>query len=143
MRTYFNDARDWFMNARFGLFVHWGIYAVPAWHEQHQFRLGVSRREYGEFAKEFNPASFDPNAWLDLMQEAGMQYLCFTTKHIDGKNAETRIEMLPWHHREGKPYLRIANLPVNENADTVLVVRLDFETLPGQIAASTRAETVA
>lgn len=84
MRTHFNDARDWFMNKRFGMFVHWGIYAVGAWHEQHQFRLGLSRAEYLPFMKSFNPKRFDPNAWLDLMQEAGMEYLTFTTKHIDG-----------------------------------------------------------
>jgi alpha-L-fucosidase len=60
-----------------------------------------------------------------------------------GKNADTRVENLPCHHREKEPDLRVANLPVNENADTVLVIRLDFETLPGQIAPSARADTVA
>ena len=84
MRTYFNDTRDWFMNKRFGLFVHWGIYAVGALHEQHQFRLGMARAEYAPFMKQFNPKRFDPDTWLDIMQEAGMEYLTFTTKHIDG-----------------------------------------------------------
>ena len=84
MERYFNDGRDWFMEKRFGLFVHWGIYSVGAWHEQHQFRLGLSRSEYAPFAEQFDPKDFDPYAWLDLMAEAGMEYLTFTAKHIDG-----------------------------------------------------------
>jgi alpha-L-fucosidase len=80
----FGDGRDWFFERRFGLFVHWGIYSVGGWHEQHQFRKRLSRAAYAPFMSQFNPAKFDPEAWLDLAQEAGMGYLTFTTKHIDG-----------------------------------------------------------
>lgn len=80
----FGDARDWFFEKRFGLFVHWGIYAVAGWHEQHMFRRKLGRAEYARLAPQFNPAKFDPDAWLDLAQEAGMGYLTFTTKHVDG-----------------------------------------------------------
>ena len=84
MPKHFGDARDWFFEKRFGLFVHWGLYAIPAWHEQHLYRRGMKRQEYAKLIHEFNPVRFDPDAWLDLAQEAGMQYLCFTTKHVDG-----------------------------------------------------------
>ena len=84
MPTHFGDARNWFLEKRFGLFVHWGLYAIPAWHEQILYRKGMKRQEYAELMHEFNPAHFEPDEWLDLAEEAGMQYLCFTTKHVDG-----------------------------------------------------------
>jgi alpha-L-fucosidase len=80
----FGDGRDWFFEKRFGLFVHWGIYSVAGWHEQHMFRKRLSRAAYAPFMQQFNPKKFDPEAWLDLAQEAGMGYLTFTTKHVDG-----------------------------------------------------------
>jgi len=80
----FGDGRDWFFEKRFGMFVHWGIYSIPAWHEQHQWRGRVPRKEYVKLAQEFNPVRYDPDAWLDLAERAGMRYICLTTKHHDG-----------------------------------------------------------
>ena len=80
----FGDGRDWFFEKRFGMFVHWGIYAIAGWHEQHQWRARVPRAEFVKLAASWNPTRFSPNAWLDLMQEAGMKYICITTKHHDG-----------------------------------------------------------
>ncbi len=80
----FNDGRDWFFEKRFGLFIHWGIYAIPAWHEQIQSRKNIPRCEYEKLAKEFNPVKFDPEKWLDIAEDAGMEYICFTSKHHDG-----------------------------------------------------------
>ena len=80
----FNDSRDWFFDRRFGMFVHWGIYAVHAFHEQEAYRLGIPRAEYEQVMHEFNPVKYDPEAWLDLMEAAGMEYITFTTKHVDG-----------------------------------------------------------
>ena len=80
----FGDGRDWFFEKRFGLFIHWGLYALPAWHEQVQWRKGMPRREYEKLLQQFNPIRYAPDAWLDLAQEAGMEYVTFTTKHVDG-----------------------------------------------------------
>jgi len=80
----FGDARDWFFERRFGLFVHWGLYAIPAWHEQHQWRGSVPRREYERLTERFNPTAFDPDVWLDVAEAARMRYVVFTTKHHDG-----------------------------------------------------------
>jgi alpha-L-fucosidase len=80
----FGDGRDWFFEKRFGLFVHWGLYATLGWHEQHQWRARVSRDEYGLLTAQWNPARFDPDDWLDIMESAGMEYICLTTKHHDG-----------------------------------------------------------
>ncbi len=73
-----------FQEERFGMFVHWGIYSVNGWHEQEQWRRNVPKAEYVKLAERFNPAEFDVREWLELMKEAGMEYLCFTTKHHDG-----------------------------------------------------------
>ena len=80
----FGDARDWWFHKRFGMFLHWGIYSIPAWHEQHQWRFRVPRKEYEKLAQQWNPVNYNPDAWLDLLQEAGMKYVCLTTKHHDG-----------------------------------------------------------
>ena len=84
MQTRFGDGRDWFFERRFGLFIHWGLYAIHAWHEQEQWRLGIPRKEYEELIHQFNPVRFDPDAWLDLAAEAGMKYVTITAKHVDG-----------------------------------------------------------
>ena len=80
----FGDGRDWFFEKRFGLFVHWGLYAIPGWHEQDQWRRPTPRHEYQALAGEFNPGRYDPDEWIDLAEAAGMEYVCFTTKHHDG-----------------------------------------------------------
>ena len=80
----FGDGRDWFFQKRFGLFVHWGLYAIDGWHEQMQYRLQIPKHEYVKLIEKFNPQDFDPEQWLDLAESAGMEYICFTTKHCDG-----------------------------------------------------------
>lgn len=80
----FGDQRDWWFQKRFGMFVHWGLYAIPGWHEQDQWRRRIPRADYVKLAQQWNPVHFEAEAWLDLAEEAGMQYLCVTTKHHDG-----------------------------------------------------------
>lgn len=80
----FNDERDWFLKKPFGLFVHWGLYSIPAWHEQILWRGKMPRKEYEPLINEFNPTEFNPEQWLDLMEEVGMEHICITTKHHDG-----------------------------------------------------------
>lgn len=80
----FGDGRDWFFKKRFGMFVHWGLYSIPGWHEQHQWRGQIEREEYSKLSEKWNPDRFDPEVWLDLLEETGMEYICITTKHHDG-----------------------------------------------------------
>lgn len=84
MRRTFGDGRDWFNEKRFGMFVHWGLYSIARWHEQHQWRGRVPREEYVKLKDAWNPTAFDPDAWLDVAESAGMQYIVVTTKHHDG-----------------------------------------------------------
>lgn len=80
----FGDGRDWFFSRRYGMFVHWGLYSIPGWHEQHQWRARVPRAEYIKLAELWNPVKFNPEEWLDLVEESGMEYITITTKHHDG-----------------------------------------------------------
>lgn len=80
----FGDGRDWFFEKRFGMFIHWGLYSIPGWHEQHQWRGRIPRAEYVKLAGKWNPRKFNAEEWLDLMEIAGMNYLTITSKHHDG-----------------------------------------------------------
>ncbi len=80
----FGDGRDWWFEKRFGMFVHWGLYAIHGRHEQEQWRYRVPRAEYEKLAAQWNPVKYNPDAWLDLASAAGMKYVCLTTKHHDG-----------------------------------------------------------
>ena len=80
----FGDGRDWFFSHRFGLFIHWGLYSIDAWQEQDIWRRERDPQEYAALAGRFNPRHFDPDAWIDAARAAGMTYLVFTTKHIEG-----------------------------------------------------------
>ena len=92
-----NDSSDrmkWWREARFGMFIHWGVYAVPAgiYKGQKIDRIGewimnrgkIPVAEYQEFAKEFNPVKYDPEAWVKMAKDAGMKYIVITSKHHDG-----------------------------------------------------------
>lgn len=103
MRFSEDDPRNWFMKNRFGMFVHWGIYACGGRHEQEQMRYDVPAPVYEKYAGIFDPSKFDPSQWLDMIQENGMQYLVFTAKHHDGfcmwdtKETDYNIMNTPYH----------------------------------------------
>ena len=80
----YKNQRSGLLDARLGLFIHWGLYSINAWHEQEQYRNCLDRSEYTPLMNQFNPVNFNPEEWIDLAKNAGMQYLCFTVKHCDG-----------------------------------------------------------
>ena len=69
---------------KFGLFIHWGIYAESALGAQAQVRFSIPFEEYTKLAERFNPTEYDPEEWVLLAKKAGMKYICFTAKHHDG-----------------------------------------------------------
>ena len=69
---------------KFGMFIHWGIYALTGLHEQAIARYDLDREYYEGLAKKFDPADYDPEAWVLLAKKAGMKYICITAKHHDG-----------------------------------------------------------
>ncbi len=69
---------------RFGMFVHWGVYALTGVQEQAFARMDIPREEYEKLHLAFNPVKYNPDEWVLLAKNAGMEYICFTAKHHDG-----------------------------------------------------------
>ena len=74
----------WFLHDRFGMFIHWGLYAIPARGEWVRSIERLSVEDYQPFFEEFNPTRYNPAEWARLAKEAGMKYAVMTTKHHDG-----------------------------------------------------------
>ena len=72
------------MQNKFGMFIHWGFYSLFGVQEQVFARNDMPREEYESAMYRFNPTEYDPEKWVLLAKEAGMKYICFTTKHHDG-----------------------------------------------------------
>jgi alpha-L-fucosidase len=105
----------WWREARFGLFIHWGVYAVPAGRHEgtaidassewlmQRARLPVA--EYRKFGAQFNPLRYQPDEWAALAQTAGMKYLVITAKHHDGF-ALFPSQASDWNVADATPYGR-------------------------------------
>jgi alpha-L-fucosidase len=110
------DARmTWWREAKFGMFIHWGVYSVPAGFYQGKPVLGLGEwimndgkipmAEYQPFAKEFNPTKFNADDWVKIAKDAGMKYIVITAKHHDGfamyptrANSWNIYDATPWQH---------------------------------------------
>ncbi len=74
----------WFEDARFGMFIHWGLYSILARAEWVMYHEQIPREEYALLARKFKPGKFDADKWVKLAREAGMKYVVLTTRHHDG-----------------------------------------------------------
>ena len=125
------DARptpQWFQDAKFGIFIHWGVYSVPAWGpktkyaewywndlrrkgsetEQFHRRVYGPDFEYAQFADLFKPYLFDAEAWADLFARSGARYIVLTSKHHDGyclwpSEEASRTWGRPWNAKDTGP----------------------------------------
>ena len=89
-----DEKMKWFREAKFGLFIHWGLYCIPAgeWKgkpiagigEWIMNRAKIPVKEYEQLAKQFNPTKFNAEAWAQMAEDAGMKYMVITSKHHDG-----------------------------------------------------------
>lgn len=87
-----DDRMAWWREARFGMFIHWGLYAVPAgeWEgttnhaEWIRTTAQIPIETYDEFVYQFNPVKFDAEEWVTMAKDAGMKYIVITSKHHDG-----------------------------------------------------------
>ena len=120
----------WFNEAKFGMFIHWGVYSIPA--GEHAGKTGYGEwfveetkmpmSEYERFAPQFNPTEFSAREWVRIAKSAGMRYLCITSKHHDGfglwnsKLGDWNIGRTPFRHRE----------PLKELADACRAEGLRF-----------------
>ena len=103
----------WWHEAKFGLFIHWGVYSVPAGYYRDKPVPGygewimsgakIPMAEYQAFAREFNPVKYNADDWVRAAKEAGMKYIVLTTKHHDGF-AMFETQASPWNIVQATPY---------------------------------------
>jgi alpha-L-fucosidase len=89
-----DEKMQWFRQAKFGLFIHWGLYAIPAGEWKGQPIAGIGEwimnrakipvKEYEQLAGQFNPTKFNAEEWVQMAEDAGMKYIVITSKHHDG-----------------------------------------------------------
>jgi len=77
-------SREWFNQARFGMFIHWGVYSILARGEWVRLIERIPSSEYEALAWKFKPKNYRPEEWVELAQDAGMKYMVLTTRHHDG-----------------------------------------------------------
>ena len=75
---------EWFRHDRFGMFIHWGLYAMPSRHEWVKNHECIPEEKYDKYFKYFNPDLYDPKDWARRAKAAGMKYVVLTTKHHEG-----------------------------------------------------------
>ncbi len=114
---------EWWREAKFGLFIHWGVYAVPAGKYGENTNYGewimlsnkIPSAEYKKYATQFNPVKYDPAAWVKVAKEAGMKYIVITSKHHDGF-ALYPSEVTDWDVADATPYGKDLLGPLVEEA---------------------------
>ena len=104
---------EWFREAKYGMFIHWGLYAIPAgeWNGRRCLGLGewvmnrcqVPVKEYEKLAARFDPVKFNADEWVQLAQDAGMKYMVITSKHHDGI-AMFKSAASPYNVVDATPY---------------------------------------
>jgi alpha-L-fucosidase len=112
-RAVTEDRMDWWSNAKFGMFIHWGVYSVPAGVYKGQEVDGIGEwimnhakipmAEYQKYASQFNPVKYDPEAWVKMAKDAGMKYIVITSKHHDGF-AMFDSKVTKWNVVDATPY---------------------------------------
>ena len=118
------DARmKWWREARFGMFIHWGVYSVPAgtYHDKRIDGIGewimnsakIPTAEYQGFARQFNPVKYNPDEWVRLAKEAGMKYIVITSKHHDGFTL-FKSNASKWNVVDATPYGKDLLKPLSE-----------------------------
>lgn len=102
---------EWWAHDRFGMFIHWGIYALPARHEWVKNYEKISDADYQKYFDNFNPDMYNPKEWAAKAKEAGMKYVVFTAKHHDGfclwdtKHTDFKVTKTPYGKDILKPFV--------------------------------------
>src|SRR4051794_8448635 len=101
-----NQRTQWFREAKFGMFIHWGPYSVLGRHEWARNMFQIPQADYDQYSRAFNPVNFNADAWVDTARNAGARYIVITSKHHDGfsiyrsKVSNYDVEITPY---EGDP----------------------------------------
>lgn len=101
------ESRRWFEDAKFGMFIHWGIYSELADGEWVMETRHIPIRDYEKLAPNFYPVKYDPKAWVSLAKAAGMKYITVTTRHHDGFSMFA-TKQTDWNIVDRTPYKKDA-----------------------------------
>lgn len=117
------ERMKWWKDSKFGMFIHWGVYSVPAGTYNGKQIRGIGEwimnhgkipvAEYRKFAKQFNPTKYDPVAWVRMAKDAGMKYIVITSKHHDGF-ALFDSKVTDWDVVDASPYSKDILKPLVE-----------------------------
>src|SRR5687767_5947011 len=106
-------ARQWFRDAKFGLFVHWGVYSQLGQGEWVMQNREIPVGTYEWLASAFNPMKFDAREWVSVAKAAGMKYITITARHHDGfsmyRTAVTRYNVVDWTPFQRDPLKELAD----------------------------------
>lgn len=83
-REEYNKRVQWYQDARFGMFIHWGLYSIPARGEWIRSIEKITKEDYMQYFDEFDARDYDPRKWAKAAKDAGMKYVVLTAKHHDG-----------------------------------------------------------
>lgn len=83
-REEYNKRVEWYQDARFGMFIHWGLYSIPARGEWIRSIEKITKEDYMQYFDEFDARDYDPRKWAKAAKDAGMKYVVLTAKHHDG-----------------------------------------------------------
>lgn len=83
-RDEYEKRMEWYRDARFGMFIHWGLYSIPARGEWLRSTEEMTIEEYQKYFEEFDARDFKPREWARMAKQAGMKYMVLTAKHHDG-----------------------------------------------------------
>jgi alpha-L-fucosidase len=118
---------EWWDNARFGMFIHWGLYSIPGgiWNGNEIEELGewimayadIPVKDYKKLTSQFNPEKFNAKEWVRMAKAAGMKYMVITTRHHDGFCLfETKAT--DWDVMDATPFKRDIIKELNEECKT-------------------------
>ncbi len=107
------QAREWFQDAKFGLFIHWGVYSVLGRGEWVMNNEKIPIVEYEKLAPKFNPVKFDAAQWVSMAKAAGQRYITITSKHHDGF-AMFGTKQNKWNIVDATPYAKDVLKPLSE-----------------------------
>ena len=99
----------WFTDSRFGMFIHWGLYSMPARHEWVRNKEKISNEQYQKYFDRFYPDLYNPEEWAEMAKNAGMKYFVITVKHHEGfclwdsKHTDYKATETPWKKDILKP----------------------------------------
>jgi len=106
-RKEYEERMKWYQDARFGMFIHWGLYSIPARGEWVRSTEEMPEEEYLPFMKEFDARDYNPKQWAKEAKAAGMKYVVLTAKHHDGfclwptRYTSHSVVSSPWKNGRG------------------------------------------